>query len=826
MIERASCASAAPSSTVATVVTTLATTTTTTTTTTTMSTPPSTSPPLWPPLLWANAADHCRQTLTDGTQKECGGRPTKPAPVRSVLGKRPLSNRDCDHTGSAQLTEADAQRRLSRSGNHFRNETPNASLSPCGPNATGRSVADLNAATIDGLQKGERPAKRPCVRDDAKDHASPHDANGECDLPDAGDECPIAYLPPEAVHTVLDHVTNARDLCACLAAWRGFRVLSHNELLLRKYSPISAARWQRLLKEPLDDFAFMWQRQRWECAYSLIEGPAWMGRSDIVHYILATLARRGVSFSWHKAPTPSGVDPRPAVLRTVLKVARQGDLLTMAHILSFLGARNTVASTAVMESAASGGQVDMLRLLHNAVSVDLRPASPVQPAALVAVSMGRTLAPSSVTSNPLVACAGADSHETCSLAAPNNTPALVPTAVLSQNSKGSPAALVLTETVATPDNTGSLGGLGLGVPEQDPHVVCRRGSAGLCAWNANQTHALDWLAQAQCPHAHALMCSAPGHAVAQGHVSLARWAVARLGQSAHCTRRDIEVAARQGHAAAVRWAHTSGLRRCSPAVIEAAARGNGPATAAGCIELLMWATGDPRRRLAPAVPEWRDAQIALAAASTDNVAVMQWISQAHPECVTPESARRAATTGNTGVILLLHRTRLVALDAWPSLKRIAAKGTREAVLAVAQAGAPYDARALKVGIKRKSTGIIQVLCEHYGDQIDKVQVMRIAGDACAFKIARSIMKLLPGACLLNARAPGQEVPLRTIGNCKCFQCTGKPSPAAAAATTTIGPNGEVVPPRGRGRPRRRPLAVTTATNAPAVGVVVPNVAAV
>nr|UDO47052.1 ankyrin repeat [Pandoravirus massiliensis] len=315
----------------------------------------------------------------------------------------------------------------------------------------------------------------------------------------------------------------------------------------------------------------------------------------------------------------------------------------------------------------------------------------------------------------------------------------------------------------------------------DPHVACRRGAVyniaasdlagvGEAAWQGEHVHVLDWLLNRQCPGAYVPDRHSLAFAVSTGRVVLARWAASKMGQRAAVGRRDIDNAAAHGHVATVRWAHESKLRRCSVSTIEMAARSGKP----GCVDVLRWAAGDGTRPAA--VPEWRDARVAVLAACAGHLNIIQWLYEHHRECVTPEAARCAARAGHVDVVRFLHEKGVAPVTHVNLLGRAVKSRNVKLVDAIAAAGAHYKPSALVFATRCKLNDIVAVLCRRYAHVIDPDEAMRVAGREAAYKIARAIMADLPGACLERAREsipPGRSA--KALGKCLCRVC--KPAPA-------------------------------------------------
>lgn len=319
----------------------------------------------------------------------------------------------------------------------------------------------------------------------------------------------------------------------------------------------------------------------------------------------------------------------------------------------------------------------------------------------------------------------------------------------------------------------------------DLHIACRNRlpyngniqefvSVGMAAWHGGHVRVLDWLIETQCPGA----CVADRHrledAVTTGRVVLARWAASKMGRDAVVGRRAVDEAAARGHVGTVRWAHESNLRRCSVSTIQMAAHHGKP----GCVDVLRWAAGEAGRP--PAVPEWRDAPVALIAAREGHVNVIQWLYEQHRECVTPETARHAARAGHTAVVRFLHEKGVSPVTRVSLLGRAVKSRKVDLVDAMAAAGAPYKPSALVFAIRYKLNDIVTVLCRRYAGVIDPDEAMRAAGREAAYKIARAIMTELPGACIERAR---ESIPMgrsaKALGKCACCAC--KPVRAGAPA---------------------------------------------
>lgn len=325
-----------------------------------------------------------------------------------------------------------------------------------------------------------------------------------------------------------------------------------------------------------------------------------------------------------------------------------------------------------------------------------------------------------------------------------------------------------------------------GASPMSPHAACAQpgwdSNVGLAAWDNGRVDILDWLLESRCPHAIVPSSYMLNDAVRRGRVSLARW-VASHSSSANdreisCARAAVDAAASAGHAETVRWAHESDMRRCGVSTIEAATVSDRPR----CLDILKWAAGEGDR--AGAVPEWRDARVALKAAEHGRIEVIRWLAEAHRECLTPEAARCAARHGHADVVLFLHKAGVAPMTRYNPLKRTAKSLNAQALAIVAGAGAPYDARALAVAIGHKSMPMVAVLCGPYAASIDTVEAMRMAGAEAACKIARHMAAVLPGACLSHARAtvpPHRSA--KALGQCPCAACRA----AAASAKATRQP---------------------------------------
>lgn len=315
------------------------------------------------------------------------------------------------------------------------------------------------------------------------------------------------------------------------------------------------------------------------------------------------------------------------------------------------------------------------------------------------------------------------------------------------------------------------------------HAACGRSewgdNVGHTAWDHGHVDILDWLVENDCPYARRPSPYLLDDAIRRGRVPLARWVASRANsQGISCRRAAVDTAASAGHAEAVRWAHESNLRRCAVSTLEAATVSDRPR----CLDILKWAAGDATRPAA--VPEWRDARIALKAAEHGRIEVIQWLAEAHRDCLTPEAARCAARHGHAEIVLFLHKAGVAPLTLCNPLKRTAKSLNAQALSVVADAGAPYDPRALAVAILHKSMPMVTVLCERYTALIDTVEAMRMAGANAACKIARHMVAVLPGACLSHARAtvpPHRSA--KALGQCPCAACRA----AAAAAKETRQP---------------------------------------
>jgi hypothetical protein len=302
-----------------------------------------------------------------------------------------------------------------------------------------------------------------------------------------------------------------------------------------------------------------------------------------------------------------------------------------------------------------------------------------------------------------------------------------------------------------------------------PHCACGNSAwasnVGLTAWEHKHAHILDWLLEAKCPYALRPDLHRLNAAVAMGNISLARWAASHLGRPVRCTRASLDHAAGIGAVDVVRWAHETNVRRCAPSTLQAAAASK----SRRALDVLEWACGDNDRPAA--VPEWRDAQIALQAAMNGSLNVIHWLAKTHLDCLTPEAARYAARRGHASIVLFLDKIKVAPLARFNPLKRVAKSLNAKALDDVASAGAAYDDGALKTAIRHKSVPMVEVLCKHYADRIDRVEAMRMAGQEVAFKIARIMAATLPGACLTHARAAVPSTrSAKTLGTCPCAAC--------------------------------------------------------
>lgn len=279
---------------------------------------------------------------------------------------------------------------------------------------------------------------------------------------------------------------------------------------------------------------------------------------------------------------------------------------------------------------------------------------------------------------------------------------------------------------------------------------------------------LTYLKAAGCPAAPKPTPFAMGMAISAGLLRVAAWldalpeVQARPHQLGRCSRRDIDRAAANGHYGVVRWVHERGIRRCALSTLLAGIRSG---RHQGRADFVRWALGkeehplwphekDPaeahhagtdranmapivdtwtsrppaaRERPPPArVPEWRDGLLAIEAAKVGALDVVRWLYETHPEMVTPEAARAAASTCNADVAIYLHEVGVAPLAAYPCLRRASEQvpqGERrsrqsvdrvaDALDKLAAAGAPYDAQVLANVVRHQCAPALRVIVERY-----------------------------------------------------------------------------------------------------------------
>lgn len=280
---------------------------------------------------------------------------------------------------------------------------------------------------------------------------------------------------------------------------------------------------------------------------------------------------------------------------------------------------------------------------------------------------------------------------------------------------------------------------------------------------------LTYLKAAGCPAAPKPTPFAMGMAISAGLLRVAAWldalpeVQARPHQLGRCSRRDINRAAANGHYGVVRWVHERGIRRCALSTLLAGIRSGyhqgradfvrwaladeekGPlwsrekdppeAHRTGADQVTTapaenaWASRPPaaRERPPPArVPEWRDGLLAVEAAKVGALDVVRWLYETHPEMVTAEAARAAASTCNADVAIYLHKVGVAPLAAYPCLRRASEQvpqGERrsrqsvdrvaDALDKLAAAGAPYDAQVLANVVRHQCVPALRVIVERY-----------------------------------------------------------------------------------------------------------------
>nr|UMO78224.1 hypothetical protein [Pandoravirus belohorizontensis] len=278
---------------------------------------------------------------------------------------------------------------------------------------------------------------------------------------------------------------------------------------------------------------------------------------------------------------------------------------------------------------------------------------------------------------------------------------------------------------------------------------------------------LTYLKAAGCPAAPKPTPFAMGMAISAGLLRVAAWldalpeVQARPHQLGRCSRRDIDRAAANGHYGVVRWVHERGIRRCALSTLLAGIRSGHHQGRADFVrwalaeEDPLWSRGkdpaEPDRRgadhanAAPAtdawtsrppaarerppparVPEWRDGLLAIEAAKVGALDVVRWLYETHPEMVTLEAARAAASTCNADVAIYLHEVGVAPLAAYPCLRRASEQvpqGERrsrqsvdrvaEALDKLAAAGAPYDAQVLANVVRHQCAPALRIIVERY-----------------------------------------------------------------------------------------------------------------
>lgn len=270
-----------------------------------------------------------------------------------------------------------------------------------------------------------------------------------------------------------------------------------------------------------------------------------------------------------------------------------------------------------------------------------------------------------------------------------------------------------------------------------------------------------------CPAAPKPTPFAMGMAISAGLLRVAAWldalpeVQARPHQLGRCSRRDIDRAAANGHYGLVRWVHERGIRRCALSTLVAGIRSGHHQGRADFVrwalakEDPLWSRGKDsaeahrraadhadtapaadawtsrpsaaRERPAPArVPEWRDGLLAIEAAKVGALDVVRWLYETHPDMVTREAARAAASTCNADVAIYLHEVGVAPLDTYPCLRRASEQvpqGERrsrqsvdrvaDALDKLAAAGAPYDAQVLANVVRHQCAPALRVIVERY-----------------------------------------------------------------------------------------------------------------
>lgn len=333
--------------------------------------------------------------------------------------------------------------------------------------------------------------------------------------------------------------------------------------------------------------------------------------------------------------------------------------------------------------------------------------------------------------------------------------------------------------------------------------------------SAASAHVLDYLEGVACPLALKVGSDAFDNAVSGGKVVMAQWIASRCdfdgyslwprstrddNEAIVCVRSTVDLASRNGHFDVVRWLHESGIKRCAMTTLLAAVESSRPG--ADVCAFLAWATtpvpvvtppsstpfgddpstpdsaGRPHADTMPEekkarfgqrcpVPEWRDARLGIRAAEVGNIAVARWLCETHPDAVTSEIARHAATHLHIDIVVYLNDIGMVGLDECRALRRAvsnvdSACGTydlarfapkvADAVRTLAKAGASFDPAALFYAMRAQCFEVIEalVLCYARSGSIDPRAVMVDAAKIGHLNVPRWVRDNVHGACLCVA----------------------------------------------------------------------------
>jgi len=326
-----------------------------------------------------------------------------------------------------------------------------------------------------------------------------------------------------------------------------------------------------------------------------------------------------------------------------------------------------------------------------------------------------------------------------------------------------------------------------------------------------------------CGHYRALRCTTElpltpsvfNAVIENGHVDVARWMLdqprAPHDRPLLCKRDSVNHAASQGHIQMVQWLHDSRIKRCSTATLVKCIRSR-ICSEDNVINLLQWATCPPlpdthERGQAPdqrtlggtcRVPEWRDANVAIEAATFDRPEVVRWLYETYPDAVTIEAMRSAARWANPDVLLYLASVGVATLAECDAL-RLAASSldyrrkclqyshapvpvvTPERVVSALgslhAAGAPYTLAAFYSALHSCCRPIIGAMIQLYGTapEMDPDAAMRDAAHVNHIDTMRFVRDNLPGArvCVAAAvmRANGDpDTRIICLGRCRCDSC--------------------------------------------------------